>query len=121
MKTGNNNNMKVFSLALKATDGSNKRALYTCTKAMDISDAINKSIAETSAVFGDLGWTVELQNTVDVVAITIPVHEEDETKFSKNFLLNTIVTYLDRKLFNASKKYLTKSEVAYVESKIKLK
>lgn len=118
--------MKVYSIALRSTNGSNKRALYTSTLAKDLPDAMQKAIEETTNVFGNLGWVVELKNEVNFEeeeGRIVPVQsvEEDSTKQSKNWLLNTIVTYFDRTLFKSAKKYLTKSEIAYVEEKLKLK
>lgn len=119
--------MKVYSIVLSSNDGSGQLALYSIA-AENVNEAVGKSVIETNSIFGNRNWIVKLKTEVDVGAAkiqevrTVPVESvEDTTKFTKNFLLNTIVTFLDFALFEASKKYMTEDEVAYIDDKLAIK
>ena len=124
--------MKIFSIALNSVEEPIVRTLST-----NVSETVEKAIAsavETSnKIFGNKTWVVVLSNGIDVQIpqmdalqkeikdISKEIIEElgtEEEFLDKNWLLKTIIANKDKTLLKASKKYLNKEDVLYINSKI---
>lgn len=111
--------MKVFSTAFQSSLDPTKMAMYSvlANNAITASQiGYDRLIKEQ----GNLNWIPIMAVAVDVESPETVKIAEKTPKLSetKNWLLNIIAKNKDRKLFNASKKYLTNPEILFIKSKI---
>lgn len=120
--------MKIFSIALNSVEEPVVKTLST-NVSETIEKAISKAVENSNKIFGNKTWVVTLSNGIDVQLPQIDalkkeideMNEEflnEEEFLDKNWLLKTIIANKDKALLKASKKYLNKEDVLYINSKI---
>lgn len=120
--------MKIFSIALNSVEEPIVKTLST-NVSETIEKAISKAVENSNKLCGNKTWVVTLSNGIDVQLPQIDalkkeideMNEEflnEEEFLDKNWLLKTIIANKDKALLKASKKYLNKEDVLYINSKI---
>lgn len=120
--------MKIFSIALNSVEEPVVKTLST-NVSETIEKAISLAVENSNKIFGNKTWVVTLSNGIDVQLPQIDALKQeikeisevvfDEEEFlDKNWLLKTIIANKDKALLKASKKYLNKEDVLYINSKI---
>ncbi len=115
--------MKVFSIIFESTSPTGQLGLFT-TAAFLIEDAISVGRKRLTNEKGDLGWTPNMANYIEIKMDTpVEVKPQEDTqveklKENKNWALSLIVENNDVALFECIKKYLTESEIKYIDDKI---
>lgn len=111
--------MKVFSTAFQSSLDPTKMAMYS-VMADNANTASQIGYNRLLKEQGNLNW-------IPIMAVEVDIDNPEKVKIvekqprmveTKNWLLNIIVKNKDRKLFNISKKYLTRQEILFIKSKI---
>lgn len=107
--------MKVFSIAFQSISEPTRTAMYSMV-ADDMANAYKMGLTRIIEEHGDLMWRPMMQTTIELDG-----NKKEKTisiDYTKNWLLNTIISNKDKKLFSASKKYISKNEQLLIKEKI---